>query len=71
MYMSLTLLLFLSGEIKVSDLNFSAVAFDTPFNRDLVEECVRDVINEFSRALSGKSKPGIFLGCAGLVTLGL
>ena len=55
----------------MSDLNFSAVAFDTPFNRDLVEECVRDVINEFSRALSGKSKPGIFLGRAGLVTLGL
>ena len=71
MYMSLTLLLLLSGEIKVSDLNFSAVAFDTPFNRDLVEECVRDVINEFSRALSGMSKPGFFLGRAGLVTLGL
>ncbi|XP_067950997.1 coiled-coil domain-containing protein 81-like [Watersipora subatra] len=42
----------LNGQVQVSDLNYSAVAFDTPFTRDVVEECVRDVINEFSRALS-------------------
>ena len=44
---------FISGQIPVRDLNYAAVAMDTPFTRDVVEESVRDVINEFSRALSG------------------
>ena len=43
------------GQIPVVDLNYTAVAYDTPFTRDVVEECVRDVINEFSRSLSGMS----------------
>lgn len=45
----------------MSDLNYTAVAFDTPFNRDVVEECVRNVILEFSRALSGKLRYDIWI----------
>ena len=42
------------GEIPVVQLNFSALSFETPFNRDAVEACVREVLQALSRSVGAK-----------------
>ena len=35
-------------------LNFSALSFDSPFDRDTVESCIREVVNAVARSLNNK-----------------
>ena len=52
---NLTLELFcFSGNIPVVQLNFAALAFESPFDRDTVESCVREILGAVSRAVNGK-----------------
>ena len=42
------------GQIPVVPLNFAAVSFESPFDRDTVESCVREIINAVTRALGAR-----------------
>lgn len=49
------LLLFISvGQIPVVQLNFAALSNETPFNRDTVESCVKEVLQALSRSVQAK-----------------
>uniref|UniRef100_F6QQ57 CCDC81 HU domain-containing protein n=1 Tax=Ciona intestinalis TaxID=7719 RepID=F6QQ57_CIOIN len=41
-----------TGEIPVVQLNFTSLAVESPFDRDTVETCVREVLQSLSRAVS-------------------
>ena len=43
-----------SGQIPVVQLNYSALSFESPFDRDTVETCVREVVNAVSRSVAAK-----------------
>ncbi len=43
-----------SGQIPVVQLNFSALSFESPFDRDTVEACVREVLNAVSRSVASR-----------------
>ncbi|RUS77013.1 hypothetical protein EGW08_015238 [Elysia chlorotica] len=40
------------GSIPVLPLNFASVSFESPFDRDTVERCVKEIISSVSRALA-------------------
>ncbi|XP_064605813.1 coiled-coil domain-containing protein 81-like isoform X2 [Liolophura sinensis] len=42
------------GQIPVVPLNFAALAFESPFDRDTVESCVKEVLGAVSRAVGNK-----------------
>ncbi|XP_046374340.1 coiled-coil domain-containing protein 81-like isoform X4 [Haliotis rufescens] len=42
------------GQIPVVPLNFAALSFETPFDRDTVERCVKEILNAVSRAVGAK-----------------
>ena len=42
------------GQIPVVTLNFAALAFETPFNRDSVEGCVKEVLNALARSVGAR-----------------
>ncbi|XP_076444889.1 coiled-coil domain-containing protein 81-like [Babylonia areolata] len=42
------------GHIPSPQLNFAAMAFESPFDRDTVESCVREIIGSVSRAVAAK-----------------
>lgn len=42
------------GQIPVVQLNFAALSNETPFNRDTVESCVKEVLQALSRSLQAK-----------------
>ena len=44
----------LTGQIPVVQLNYSALSFESPFDRDTVETCVREVVNAVSRSVATK-----------------
>jgi len=44
----------LSGQIPTATLNFSALSLESPFDRDTVESCVKEVVNAASRSLGTK-----------------
>ena len=44
----------LAGQIPVVQLNFSALSFDSPFDRDTVEACVKEVLGALQRSVSSK-----------------
>ena len=49
------LILFISvGQIPVVQLNFAALSNETPFNRDTVESCVKEVLQALSRSVQAK-----------------
>lgn len=43
-----------TGEIPVVQLNFTVLAMETPFDRDTVESCVREVLQALSRAVASQ-----------------
>ncbi|XP_076818504.1 coiled-coil domain-containing protein 81-like isoform X2 [Clavelina lepadiformis] len=43
-----------TGEIPVVQLNFTALAVESPFDRDTVETCVREVLQSLSRAVANQ-----------------
>lgn len=40
------------GSIPVLPLNFASISFESPFDRDTVERCVKEIISSVSRALA-------------------
>lgn len=42
------------GNIPVIQLNYAALSFESPFDRDTVENCVREILGAVSRGVSGK-----------------
>ncbi|XP_046583248.1 LOW QUALITY PROTEIN: coiled-coil domain-containing protein 81-like [Haliotis rubra] len=42
------------GQIPVVPLNFAALSFESPFDRDTVESCVREILNAVSRAVGAR-----------------
>lgn len=42
------------GQIPVVQLNFAALSNETPFNRDTVESCVKEVLQALSRSVQAK-----------------
>jgi len=38
----------------VVQLNFAAMAFESPFDRDTVESCVKEILGAVSRAIAAK-----------------
>ncbi|XP_071818829.1 coiled-coil domain-containing protein 81-like isoform X2 [Apostichopus japonicus] len=45
---------FTSGQIPIVQLNFSALSSESPFDRDTVEGCVKEVLQAFSRAVQAR-----------------
>jgi nucleoid DNA-binding protein len=43
-----------TGQIPVVPLNFASVANESPFNRDVTESCVKEVIQALSRSVASK-----------------
>ena len=44
----------IAGHIPSSHLNYAALSFESPFDRDTVETCVREIISSVSRALAAR-----------------
>ena len=42
------------GQIPVIQLNFAALSNETPFNRDTVESCVKEVLQALSRSVQAR-----------------
>lgn len=42
------------GQIPVVQLNFAAMSFESPFDRDTVENCVKEILGAVSRAVGAK-----------------
>ncbi|KAM4044861.1 coiled-coil domain-containing protein 81 [Anomaloglossus baeobatrachus] len=45
---------FTTGDIPIVPLNFIALSFSCPFNRDTIEACVRETLGAFSRSVATK-----------------
>ncbi|XP_069615379.1 coiled-coil domain-containing protein 81 [Ranitomeya imitator] len=45
---------FTSGDIPIVPLNFIALSFSCPYNRDTIEACVRETLGAFSRSVATK-----------------
>lgn len=45
---------FTPGQIPIVQLNFSALSSESPFDRDTVEGCVKEVLQAFSRAVQAR-----------------
>ena len=54
MYLIVNMFCCCTGQIPVVQLNFSALSFDSPFDRDTVEACVREVLGALQRSVSVK-----------------
>ncbi|XP_040278578.1 coiled-coil domain-containing protein 81 [Bufo bufo] len=45
---------FTTGDIPIVPLNFIALSFACPYNRDTIEACVRETLSAFSRSIATK-----------------
>lgn len=45
---------FYAGQIPVVQLNFTALSHETPFDRDSVERCVKEVLQALGRSIQAK-----------------
>ena len=43
-----------SGQIPVVQLNFAALSVESPFDRDTVEGCVKEVLGALARSVASK-----------------
>ena len=43
-----------TGQIPVVQLNYAALSFESPFDRDTVEACVKEVLQALSRSVGSK-----------------
>ena len=46
--------LFITGQIPVVQLNYSALSFESPFDRDTVESCVKEVLQAMARSVGAR-----------------
>ena len=44
----------ISGQIPVVQLNYAAMSFESPYDRDVVESCVREILGAVQRAVGAK-----------------
>jgi hypothetical protein len=61
--------LYFTGNIPVVPLNFAALAFESPFDRDTVETCVREIIGTVSRAINSKRNVELAFSGIGRLTI--
>ena len=45
---------YVSGQIPVVQLNYAALSFESPYNRDVVENCVREILGAVHRSVGAK-----------------
>ncbi|KAK6986289.1 coiled-coil domain-containing protein 81 [Biomphalaria glabrata] len=45
---------YVQGSLPVLPLNFSSISFESPFDRDTVERCVKDIVGSVSRSVASK-----------------
>ncbi len=45
---------FLPGQIPVVQLNFAVLSFESPFDRDTVEACIKEVLGALARSVAAK-----------------
>ena len=48
------ILRYFSGQIPVVQLNYAALSFESPYDRDVVENCVREILGAVQRAVGAK-----------------
>ena len=53
------------GQIPIVPLNFTVLSNDSPFNRDTVEMCIRDILLSLSRSLATKKSIQLDFGKVG------
>ena len=49
-----TILHLFAGNIPVVQLNYAAMSFESPYDRDVVENCVREILGAVHRAVGAK-----------------
>ncbi|KAK3098685.1 hypothetical protein FSP39_021970 [Pinctada imbricata] len=57
------------GTIPVVQLNFAAMAFESPFDRDTVESCVKEILSAVSRAVGAKKNVELTFNGIGRLTI--
>ncbi|CAL1544715.1 unnamed protein product [Lymnaea stagnalis] len=57
------------GSIPVLPLNFSSISFESPFDRDTVERCVKEIVSSVSRALAAKRNIELCFNGIGRLTI--
>ncbi|XP_059150161.1 coiled-coil domain-containing protein 81-like [Physella acuta] len=57
------------GSIPVLPLNFSSISFESPFDRDTVERCVKEIVGSVSRALAAKRNIELCFSGIGRLTI--
>ncbi|GFO43539.1 coiled-coil domain-containing protein 81-like [Plakobranchus ocellatus] len=57
------------GSIPVLPLNFAAISFESPFDRDTVERCVKEIISSVSRALAANRNIELCFSGIGRLTI--
>lgn len=58
-----------TGQIPVVQLNYAAMSFESPYDRDTVENCVREILGAVQRAIG--SKRNVELNFAGIGKLSI
>lgn len=57
------------GSIPVLPLNFSSVSFESPFDRDTVERCTKEIVSSVARALAAKKNIELVFSGIGRLTI--
>ncbi|XP_056013773.1 coiled-coil domain-containing protein 81-like isoform X4 [Ostrea edulis] len=57
------------GNIPVVQLNFAALSFESPFDRDTVETCIREILGAVSRAVNSKRNVELTFNGIGRLTV--
>ena len=57
------------GSIPVLPLNFSSISFESPFDRDTVESCCKEIIHSVAHALASKRNIELCFSGIGRLTI--
>ena len=57
------------GSIPVMPLNFASISFESPFDRDTVESCCKEIIHSVARALASKRNIELCFSGIGRLTI--
>lgn len=57
------------GQIPVVQLNYAAMSFESPYDRDTVENCVREILNAVHRAIGQKRNVELNFNGIGKLTI--
>ncbi|ESO84113.1 hypothetical protein LOTGIDRAFT_229612 [Lottia gigantea] len=60
---------YVPGQIPVVPLNYSSLSYESPFDRDTVESCIRETLNAVNRALSNKKNVEILFNGIGRLSI--